>query len=140
MEAVVLRTTDHTTVTKVLVLDVMGYQVSGDLFLKEGEYPLIISEFNPLKNLQDAFKVLQSITTERYENTGYRDYNTNYSLKSRGLGHTCLIYNDSEQRAGSASATTPEMAICMAVLDYYDIQTDFEDATEKELRPRKEAV
>lgn len=132
MDITALRTVDHTAVIKALAVEVMGYRKSGDLFVKDGEYPLTIREFNPLENLNDAFKVLQSISSNAYD--------TSYTLKSQGVGHSCLIFNDSVQRAGSANAMTPEMAICMSVLDYCDIQTDFEDATENELYPRKEAV
>ena len=140
METNMIKVSDKKAVAFVLAEKVMGYKKSGDLFLKDGEYPLIIREFNPLDNLQNAFKVLQSITSDQYGKTGYRDYSTSYELKSRGVGHYCFIYNDSLQRAGSATAKTPEMAICMAVLDFCDIQTDYEDATENELYPRKEAV
>lgn len=135
MEKTVLKANDTQTINHALVVEVMGYQVSLGLFLKDGEFPLIIREFNPLEKLTDAFKVLRSITTDQYPNR-----QTSYQLTSHGIGHKCLIYNDGLQRAGSSIALTLEEAICMAVLDYCDIQTDYEDTPYAELYPRKEAV
>lgn len=125
MDQTVLRMSDEERVKDALAVQVMGYTISGDLYVKDNEFPIIRREFSPMTNLSDAFLVIQALTAES---------KVQYTLSSYGRGHRCIIDCEPKQKIGNRNALKPEEAICMAVFMYAGIQTDYEEPTFQTLR------
>lgn len=120
----ILSISDEKKVNDTIAVEILGYSISGDLYIKDNEFPIIRREFNPLTNFNDAFMIVTAIT----QNT-----DTTYTMNKCGFGHECMFDNERKQKIGRVSAWTPQMAVCLSGLTYLGIQTDYVEPTIQEL-------
>lgn len=111
-------------VNDTIAVEILGYSISGDLYVKDNEFPILRREFNPLTNFNHAFMIVMAIT---------KNTDTRYNICKSGFGHECMIYNERKQEVSRVSAWSPEMAVCMSGLAYLEIQTDYIEPTVREL-------
>ncbi|PLS18998.1 hypothetical protein CVD28_00935 [Bacillus sp. M6-12] len=120
----ILSLSDVQKVNDTIAVEILGYSISGDLYVKDNEYPIICREFNPLANFNDAFMIVTAIT---------KNNDTQYTISKNGFGHECMIDNERKQRISRVSAWTPELAVCISGLKYVGVETDYIQPTVQEL-------
>lgn len=105
---------DKKGINRVLLVDILGWGERKEVCFKREHEPIVLSLFDPMEKIEDAFFVLESLKKEK---------GGEFKLLSYGRWYRCEISNGWSGNGVADGSTIPE-AVCLALLDYASVEVD----------------
>lgn len=120
-----VKLSDKKGINRILLVDLLEWVERKDVCFKHKQEPIVLSLFNPMEKLEDAFLVLESLKKEK---------GIDFKLSSSGRWYRCEISNG-WQGSGVADGSTIQEAVCLALLDYASVEIDYRIGVMPQMSP-----